>query len=176
MRKLLIVALLLAGCTGSGAQPPETPHPTIFNSPTDATVDVTEPPVDFSTPVPHLPGSYASLSSRAWAKLVKSPDSYLGNGYKVWACITQFDAATGLDSFRGQASFRKESLYNWYSNASNAFFSGDATQLADFVSDDVVSMSVMSLGSFSYDTQNGGNTTVPLFQVVKIARVGSCKL
>jgi hypothetical protein len=35
-------------------------------------------------------------------------------------------------------------------------------------------MKVLSMGSFSYDTQNGGNTTVPLFQIVSIARRGSC--
>jgi hypothetical protein len=35
--------------------------------------------------------------------------------------------------------------------------------------------SVVSLGSYSYDTQIGGNTTVPLFQVVKIKlEKGSC--
>jgi hypothetical protein len=56
----------------------------------------------------------------------------------------------------------------------NAFFNGDASRLADFVQDDVVYMKVLSMGSISYDTQNGGNTTVPLFEIVSISRKGSC--
>jgi hypothetical protein len=36
-------------------------------------------------------------------------------------------------------------------------------------------MSVVNLGSYSYDTQIGGNTTVPMFRVIKIKREkGSC--
>ena len=35
-------------------------------------------------------------------------------------------------------------------------------------------MNVVVLGSYSYDTQVGGNTTVPQFQVNKITRKGSC--
>jgi hypothetical protein len=53
-------------------------------------------------------------------------------------------------------------------------FSGTEAQLADFVTDDIVIMNLTSLGSYSYDTQIGGNTTVPLFQVDSIGRKGSC--
>jgi len=35
-------------------------------------------------------------------------------------------------------------------------------------------MNVTSLGSYDYDTQSGGSTTVPLFQVDSIAHKGSC--
>jgi hypothetical protein len=105
-------------------------------------------------------------------KLVKSPDSYLGDGFLLWACISQFDAATGPDSFRGQASYKNQAY--WYSDGDNALFTGDEAKLADFVADDIVYMKVVSLGSFSYDTQNGGNTTVPLFDVVTIKRKGGC--
>ncbi len=35
-------------------------------------------------------------------------------------------------------------------------------------------MNVVSLGSYSYDTQAGGNTTVPLFDIRKIIARGSC--
>jgi hypothetical protein len=104
--------------------------------------------------------------------LVKSPDKYLGNAYHVWACITQFDAATGSDTFRAQGSYRQESY--WYTNGSNTVFSGDDTKLADYVENDIVVMDVMSLGSLSYDTQIGGSTTVPAFMVVNITRKGSC--
>jgi hypothetical protein len=39
---------------------------------------------------------------------VKAPDNYIGDTYKLWGCITQFDAATGIDSFRAEASYRNE--------------------------------------------------------------------
>jgi hypothetical protein len=59
---------------------------------------------------------------------VKAPDKYTGGHYVVWACVTQFDAATGSDSFRGQASYKK--LTYWYSDGDNALFNGDEDALA----------------------------------------------
>jgi DNA-directed RNA polymerase subunit RPC12/RpoP len=142
-----------------GAEETEAPTP-------EATVETLPPPP------PAKPATYAKPTNRQWAQIVKSPDKYIGKGYQVWACITQFDAATGPDTFRAQASNAKEEY--WYSDGDNALFYGDETRLADFVTDDVVVMNVTSLGSFSYDTQVGGNTTVPLFNVDKITRKGSC--
>jgi hypothetical protein len=131
----------------------------------------TPTPSPTPTPAP-TPKVYAKLTARSWALLVKDPDKYLGNAYQVWGCISQFDAATGNDSFRAQASYAKQAY--WYSDGDNALFTGDADHLADFVADDVVRMNVVSLGSFSYDTQIGGSTTVPLFLVDAISRQGSC--
>ena len=145
-----------------------TPTPTATPRPTPTPTPTPKP-----TPEPTpKPISYAKLSSRAWAKLVKAPDSYVGNTYQVWACISQFDAATGADTFRGQASYAKQEF--WYTDGDNALFTGDEDALADFVTDDIVVMNVTSLGSFSYDTQIGGNTTVPAFEVEKITHKGSC--
>jgi hypothetical protein len=119
------------------------------------------------------PKSYATLSARNWARVVKAPDNYTGKGYKVWACITQFDAATGPGSFLAHASNQNQDY--WYLNGDNASFSGDAGGLAPFVEGDIVAMDVMSMGSYSYDTQAGGNTTVPQFMVMKIVTKGSCE-
>lgn len=103
---------------------------------------------------------------------MKSPDNYIGKRYVVYACVTQFDAATGDDTFRGEAANKK--IEYWYLDGENALFTGTASQLADVVTDDVVVMNVTSLGSFSYDTQIGGNTTVPWFQIDKVTPKGSC--
>ena len=103
---------------------------------------------------------------------MKAPDDYIGEGYHIWACISQFDAATGTDSFRGQASYKNQEF--WFTDGDNTFFTGDEDQLSDFVTNDLVVMNVTSLGSYSYDTQSGGNTTVPSFQVHSIAHKGSC--
>jgi hypothetical protein len=124
------------------------------------------------TSPPAKPVSYATLSSRAWKQLVKAPDRYVAKGYRLWACISQFDAATGEDSFRAQASYRKEPY--WWSDGVNSFFTGDAARLAPFVESDLVVVNVTGAGSYSYDTQSGGNTTVPLFEVHSIKRLGSC--
>ncbi len=70
-------------------------------------------------------------------------------------------------------SWRNEKYF--YSDGVNSFFAGDEAKLADFVEDDIVTMNVIGMGSFSYDTQNGGNTTAPLFDITKITIVkGSC--
>jgi len=196
-----LATLALAGCTGGGAPTPitiyvtseptaegavvatSTPAPTRTGpaatmapatpGPTaPPTLAPTPEPTAEPTPTPAPKVTYATLASRAWAKVVKSPDTYLGKGYVLWGCITQFDAATGADSFRAQASYKNQEW--WYTDGVNAFFNGDEARLADFVADDIVYMKVVSLGSFSYDTQNGGNTTVPLFEVVSIKRKGSC--
>ena len=139
----------------------------------EATAAPTPKPTAKPTPKPTTKPSYAKLTSRSWKKLVKSPDDYTGKTYQVWTCIFQFDAATGEDSFLGQASYKK--LEYWWSDGENASFTGDADRLADFVEDDIVLMNVVGAGSLSYDTQAGGNTTVPAFEIVKITRKGSCE-
>lgn len=137
-----------------------------------ATPTVTPEPTPKATKKPK-PVPYKTLSKRAWQRLVKAPDRYSGKRYRIWACITQFDAATGEDSFLGQASYKKQPY--WYSDGDNAIFTGNANRLDSFVEDDIVWMQVESLGSFSYETQIGGNTTVPLFEVKAIKRQkGSC--
>lgn len=47
---------------------------------------------------------------------------------------------------------------------------GDESKLANFVQDDIIYAKVVSLGSYSYDTQIGGGTTVPLFYAVYFGR------
>jgi hypothetical protein len=138
------------------------------------TVGPTASPVPTPTPPPLLvtPASYQQLGSRGWAQLMKSPDDYLGQGYIVWACISQFDSATGPGAFRGQAYYKNAEY--WYLDGTNAVFVGDEGTLRPFVQDDVVLMNTIDLGSYSYETTIGGTLTVPEFAVVKITRKGSC--
>ena len=158
---------VLPSTTPSPTPQPATPTPGLTPEPTP---DPTPEP----TPEPTIkPVSYTKLSSRAWSKLIKAPDDYLGRGYYVWACITQFDAATGTDTFRGDASYKK--LEYWSLYGENSFFLGTESQLEDFVTDDIVYMKVTSLGSYTYDTSIGGSLTVPMFSVDSISRKGSCE-
>jgi len=185
-----LIVIALVGCSSSAspsatsvaeatttptARPTDTPKPAATATPELApTPEPTPEPV--ATPEPTVasiyPKSYATLSSRDWARLVKAPDNYIGKGYKLWGCITQFDGATGAEAFLAYASFAKQDY--WFSDGDNAMFSGSADGLAPFVEDDIVAMDVMSLGSLSYDTQIGGNTTVPSFLVMRIVTKGSC--
>jgi hypothetical protein len=139
-----------------------TPIPT--TQPTPDVAPAPTPPVEVKT--------YATPTDRQWEQIVKSPDNYIGNGYHIWACIAQFDAATGADTFRGYASNKQQEY--WYLDGVNSLFWGSDAQLSDFVTDDLVAMNVTSFGSLSYDTQIGGNTTVPFFLVDSIAHKGSC--
>jgi hypothetical protein len=174
MRKfpiVVFVAIALAACGGSPAESPAVTQP-------PATVEPADPadaPLEEATEAPvAIPAKFAALSKRNWQKVVKSPDTYIGKGYRVWACIFQFDAATGDDGFLANTTYAKPG--EWYEVGDIAAFTGDAGLLADFVEGDIAVVSGVVLGSYSYDTQAGGNTTVPAFQVVKIARQkGTCR-
>lgn len=114
---------------------------------------------------------YKELDSREWAQVLKDPDSFIGETFVVYAQITQFDAATGTDSFRAETYYMNAGSDIYY-EGENAFFTGDEDMLRKYVADDIVKIWVTSLGSFSYDTQAGGNTTVPLFMVDEIELLG----
>jgi hypothetical protein len=169
----VLIAAVLAGCSGGASSNP-TPQ-LLATEPAPPAVVEPDPTMEpVVTPAPAvLPKSYAAPNKRDWAKIVKTPDKYSGKGYKVWACIWQFDAATGEGAFMGYSSYKKQTY--WATDADNSAFVGDATKLSDFVEGDIVTMNVMGLGSYSYDTQAGGNTTVPMFQVVSIKQQkGTC--
>jgi len=172
--KLLEVAYS-DGLFGSTSEFLVVPGTTSGDAPAATTAPAATPkPTAKPTPAPTpKPVAYAKLSDRGWKKLVKNPDAYVGRRYTVYACIAQFDAATGPDMFRGQASYRQTDW--WYTDGSNSLFMGTAAQLDNFVQGDIVWMQVVSAGSYSYETQVGGNTTVPLFEVDRIKRQsGSC--
>jgi hypothetical protein len=162
---MLMAMLVVTGCSAQ----PGAAAITVPPAPAATVAPADEPgTVPGQRPIPETASSYATISARTWALIVKDPDKYFGRGYKLWACITQFDAATGADVFRADASYRNEP--NWYLANDNALFAGDEAKLADFVKGDVVALAVVDGGSYSYDTQIGGSTTVPIFRVVTIKR------
>lgn len=126
-----------------------------------------------STPVPR-PVTFSTLADRDWALLIKDPDAHQGEGVSVWACIVQFDTATGAGAFRGNALNHEAD--SWLLDGENAVFQGDEGILAPFVKDDVVSVKAVVQGTIDYDTVMGGTNTAPLFEVRSIERTGSCGL
>jgi hypothetical protein len=108
------------------------------------------------------------MSAREMALLVKTPDKYIGKTMVVHAKVTQFDAATGACKFRASMSHtRMESEYDYEYNSYFTGGDGDSVcpELSGIVAGDLVRLTVTSTGSYSYDTQIGGNTTAPSFQV-----------
>lgn len=83
----------------------------------------------------------------------------------------QFDSATGDDSFLADTAHRNTMSYDFF-DGENTLLSGNAKQLDDLVEDDVFRASVTVLGDIDYDTQIGGNTTVPLLEVNSLKVIG----
>ena len=159
---LIAIAPVVAGCAGISL-PNAATAPSLADVP-----EITPRPA----PSFKLPKSYAKLAKADWAKALDGADKTVAKGYQVWACITQFDTATGRESFRAAASYRKEP--SWSRLATNAYFNGTEKQLAPISPGDVVQMNVVGLGAFAYPTKANGTTTLPTFYVTKIAKKGSC--
>ena len=109
------------------------------------------------------PAAYKPLSKRQLALVAKSPDDFEGKKYLIFGQVTQFDSATGEESFLASIGTKAHIEDAWLEYDQNSFIEGRRSQLKNVVEDDVVRMYVTVNGSYSYDTQIGGNTTVPQF-------------
>lgn len=145
-------------------RPTPTPSATPSQEPTKAATKPPAPPKK----------SYQTLSSRKFKLLAKDPDAYIGKTYVIYGEITQFDSATGTDTFRADTGPKKLRIsYGYTDYEQNSMLTGAESKLKELVEDDCFKAKVTVLGSYSYDTQIGGNTTVPLFQVDSISVYGS---
>ena len=142
-----------------------------------ATKKPTKKPSTKKTTAPAPPRDmYATLSSRKFKLLVKDPDSQVGKTYVLYGEVTQFDAATGKDTFLANSGPAKKRIsYGFTTYAQNSEFTSDEIMLGDLVQGDCFTAKVTVLGSISYDTQSGGRTTVPKFQVDSISVYGHTK-
>lgn len=113
------------------------------------------------------------VSKRELAQIVKKPDSNIGKNVIIYARVTQFDSATGPCTFRADVSHAYVGKYSYEHNsmfsAGDGLFSCDI--LDDVLADDIIKVTTTVTGSLSYDTQIGGSTTVPKFEVVKLKRL-----
>lgn len=116
--------------------------------------------------------SYSKISGRSFAKVAKDADSYVGKKYVIYGYVTQFDSATGPDTFRANADGVRHG--EWYDYDANVIVTAsDPSILEDVVEDDLVTMYVEVAGSIDYDTQIGGSTTAPVFNLNVIKVTGS---
>ncbi|MGH3502866.1 MAG: hypothetical protein ACRDQA_18530 [Nocardioidaceae bacterium] len=141
-----------------------------------ATTEPTTEPIQSTQPATHKPDPkpHKHVSVRKFRKIAKDPDSYLGKRVIIFAEVTQFDSATGTDAFLAYAGAeKKRPEYGFVDYTQNTMFTGTEHQLGDVVQGDLVKVRATCLGSLDYDTQIGGQTTVPMFQVDKVKRYGS---
>ncbi|MFF5180706.1 hypothetical protein ACFY2Q_21980 [Micromonospora sp. NPDC000316] len=159
-----------AGASSSPVSGPASASPTVAPTtaaPTSAAPTSAAPSPTKTTPPPKpKPPSYKTLTERQWKLIAKNPDSYLGKTYVIYGRVSQFDAATGTDSFRADVAHRR--MADEYDYKTNTILSGTESDLDNLVEDDIFRANVTVLGSFSYDTQIGGETTVPLLRVDSI--------
>lgn len=147
------------------------PTVTVTADPKPAPATTTEPQeVEPAKPAPK-PAKAKTPSSRDWAKVVKNPDKFTGKRYVIYGEVNQFDSATGDDTFLADTAHRNTTSYGYF-DGENTMLTGSAAALEDLVEGDVFRATVVVSGSFSYDTQIGGNTTVPLLQIDKIKVIG----
>ncbi|WP_406511406.1 hypothetical protein OG851_03110 [Streptomyces sp. NBC_00161] len=104
--------------------------------------------------------------------MVRDPGAHLGESYRLFGKITQFDSATGTNTFRASIGYDKKwpASYGYVDYDANAIFLGVSTDLEDVVQDDVVELWVTCMGSTTYQTAIGGSQTVPYSLVGKVKR------
>lgn len=110
------------------------------------------------------PATYEEIDRRAWAQVVRDPDAFVGDKYVIYGYVTQFDSATGIDTFRADTD--AVWFEDWYDYDHNTLVTAaDSDVIKEVLKGDVVKMHVQVGGSFTYDTQIGGSTTVPVVLV-----------
>ncbi|GAA2577978.1 hypothetical protein GCM10010435_62710 [Winogradskya consettensis] len=137
---------------------------------TKMTLPTTTAPTAAPEPVtarkPPVKTSYKKLTARQWLKIAKDPDAHSGETVVVYGSVTQFDSATGSSVFRADVGASNQ---EWsFDYPTNTMLVGDEGQLSDLVQDDEFRAKVIVAGSYSYETQIGGETTVPQLYVSSI--------
>jgi hypothetical protein len=153
-----------ASAPPSATAPTTTPAEPVATTETTTPEATAEPPT--TEPVATKPPSYKKLTARQWKLIAKNPDDHIGEHYIVYGVVTQFDAATGDEGFRADVDAVHHA--EPYDYDTNTILTGDAADLTNLVEDDQFRAKVTVLGSYSYDTQIGGNTTAPQLSVDSI--------
>ncbi len=160
--------------TATPSVPTTSPSSEPTSEPTVEPVSTPEPEETTTEPTKPAKKEYKTLSSRAFKKFAKDPDSHLGKTYVIYGEITQFDSATGTDTFRANTGPKKLKIsYGYTDYSQNTILTGAESEFDDLVEGDCFKAKVTVLGSYSYDTQIGGNTTVPMLWVDSISVYGS---
>ena len=131
----------------------------------------TTPPKPKETSKPKTRAA-VKVTMRQWAKVVKNPDAYKGKRYIIYGQVTQFDSATGTDTFRADTAHTDTTETNYgFFDGGNTVLTGDEEHMSGLVEDDVFRASVTVIGAFDYDVS--GNTNVPYLRINSLKVVGN---
>lgn len=178
-----VLGALFGGDDGTDEADTASTSSTPSSSSSSADPETSEPEateVEVATPSPPAPatkqafvfkpGTYKALTARGLARLVKNPDRQVRKKYILYGEVVQFDAVTGDDAFLANAGATKKFVeYGYVDYSENALFSATEKRFRKVVQGDVFKAYVRVVGSLSYDTQIGGNTTVPHLFVDRIS-------
>lgn len=115
--------------------------------------------------------NFKSITERDWQFILKNPNDYFNQYFIVYGKITQFDTATGNDSFRANVSGIDQYSKGYWLGGDNTLLVGNAALLKPFVNNDIFVAKVSVLGTFSYTSVFNGNLTVPKLKVFEITRI-----
>lgn len=170
----LFAGVLLSGCGAAPVEGSASPAATaVVSTPVYKYTAPLAPPTTTQPPVVVPPVSnepHRAVKARDWQLIAKDPEAHAGDRITVYAYVFQFDSATGTSGFLARTDGVKHA--ESYEYDTNSLFLGTESLLADVVEEDMVKADVTVLGSYSYETQMGGNTTVPELRVDAIAVIG----
>jgi hypothetical protein len=152
------LAAVLAGCGG-----PTTTSTSSYGGAATSTKPPTEDDVvraHASDPVQQDRTTYHALAPRDFALLVRDPDSHVGEKVVIYGKISQFDAATGKNEFRGDTGPLAPGEGDAYSQ--NTYLVAPvAGTVANVVEKDQLRMFAEVMGSYTYDTTTNGHIYGP---------------
>lgn len=171
----LVSVAVTAGVANFAASKPR--PPVAQPSATSKSEEPAEEPAESKEPAPPAQPATPDLSTfvevddRTFALIAKDPDAHVGENIILYGNIMQFDSATGRCAMLiSTAGTQKEYSYDY--NQNTMALSGDGMSTCPvfdpLVEDDTIKMWATIGGSFSYDTQIGGNTTVPKIEVWQV--------
>jgi hypothetical protein len=116
--------------------------------------------------------TYPAISSRDYQIVVRDPAAHIGRKMVVYGRVTQYDAATGLEHMLARTDANEVDVYDY---DINTMLEGTRDTFAPVVEDDLITIYADVIGSYSYDTQAGGNTTVPKLRANMVEVTGTAK-
>jgi len=119
--------------------------------------------------------TYQTITKRDWALIAKNPAKHKGKKISVFVHIFQFDSLTGDNQFLGDVDVQNNLSSGYWSGGTTSLLVGTSSRLADYVQGDVVRISAVVLGTYSYPTKIGGTNQVPKLQVNAIKYLDSTK-
>lgn len=162
MRPLTLAAALMAGLALAGCGSPTSTSSGSSSSSSSSAYDYQRTNAEQAAHMDRA--TYAALAPRDFALLMKDPDSHRGQKVIVYGEVTQMDSATGTTEFRADTGPDAPNPADPYTE--NTYISAPNSELlANVVEKDQLRMYVEVFGSYTYETQMGGQMTVPKFDV-----------